>query len=95
MFRIDTLIACVRTSGNPQVHNRTLLLLATLAEIVPELILAHVMPIFTFMGASVLRQDDEYSNHVVEQVPQFIRIAYADYKICYSYFGNRFLRRRD
>jgi U3 small nucleolar RNA-associated protein 10 len=25
------------------------------------------MPIFTFMGASVLRQDDEYSGHVIEQ----------------------------
>jgi len=68
MFRVDTLIACVRTSTNPQVHNRSLLLLSALAEIVPELILNHVMPIFAFMGANVFRQDDEYSAHVIDRV---------------------------
>lgn len=67
MFRIDTLITCIRTSTNPQVHNRALLVLSELAQIIPELILDHVMPIFTFMGANVLRQDDEYSNHAIEQ----------------------------
>jgi len=72
MFRIDTLIACIRTSTNPQVQNRTLLLLSSLAQIVPDLILNHVMPIFTFMGASVLRQDDEYSAHVIEQTIKFV-----------------------
>ena len=68
IFHIDSLIACIRASANPQVHNRTLLLLSSLAGIVPHLILSHVMPIFTFMGTSVLRQDDEHSNHVIEQV---------------------------
>lgn len=75
-FRIDTLIACVRTSTNPQVHNRALLLLAALAQVVPDLILNHVMPIFTFMGASVLRQDDEYSAHVIEQVSRLLSRVY-------------------
>ena len=70
------MIACVRTSTNPQVHNRALLLLAALAQVVPDLILNHVMPIFTFMGASVLRQDDEYSAHVIEQVfPRLLTTA--------------------
>ena len=68
MFRVDTLIACVRTSTNPQVHNRSLLLLSALAEIVPDLILNHVMPIFAFMGANVFRQDDEYSANVIDRV---------------------------
>lgn len=68
MFRVDTLIACVRTSTNPQVHNRSLLLLSAFAEIVPDLILNHVMPIFAFMGANVFRQDDEYSAHVIDRV---------------------------
>lgn len=78
MFRIDSLIACIRTSTSPQVHNRTLLLLSALAQIVPELILNHVMPIFTFMSANVLRQDDEYSAHVIEQVLNFPPIADLD-----------------
>lgn len=87
MFRVDSLIACIRTSTNPQVHNRTLLLLSELAQIVPELILHHVMPIFTFMGANVLRQDDEYSAHVIEQVLTLEVIAYLDYQIRYSNVG--------
>jgi U3 small nucleolar RNA-associated protein 10 len=45
---------------------------------VPEVILNHVMPIFTFMGANVLRQDDEYSAHVIEQVLNCRTIAYLD-----------------
>lgn len=87
MFRIDSLIACIRTSSNPQVHNRTLLLLSSLAQLAPELILNHVMPIFTFMGASVLRQDDEYSAHVIDQVVFSRAIAYLDYQIRYSNVG--------
>jgi U3 small nucleolar RNA-associated protein 10 len=78
-FRIDTLIACIRTSTNPQVHNRSLLLLSSLAKVVPDLILNHVMPIFTFMGANVLRQDDEYSAHVIEQVLYIPIMANIDY----------------
>ena len=66
-FRVDSLISCIRTSTNPQVHNRTLLLLSELARFAPNLILNHVMPIFTFMGSNVLRQDDDYTAHVIEQ----------------------------
>lgn len=87
MFPVDSLIACIRTSTNPQVHNRTLLLLSELAQIVPELILNHVMPIFTFMGANVLRQDDEYSTHVIEQVLTLEMFTYLDYQIRHAYAG--------
>jgi U3 small nucleolar RNA-associated protein 10 len=87
IFRVDSLIACIRTLSNPQVHNKTLLLLSTLAQIAPELILKHVMPIFTFMGANVLHQDDEYSAHVVERVFTFKDLANVDYKICDSDVG--------
>ena len=66
-FRIDSLVSCIRASSNPQVHNRTLLLLSELARFAPNLILNHVMPLFTFMGSSVLRQDDDYTSLVIEQ----------------------------
>ena len=33
----------------------------------PEIVKHSVMPIFTFMGANTLRQDDEYSAQVIEQ----------------------------
>ena len=49
-------------------QNNALLLVAGLANIVPELVLHSVMPIFTFMGSSVLRKGDEYSAHVIDEV---------------------------
>ncbi|KAI9808220.1 MAG: hypothetical protein M1825_004677 [Sarcosagium campestre] len=65
--RADLLVECIRTSTIPQVHNAALLVVAGLAEVAPDMILHSVMPIFTFMGATVLRQDDEYSFHVINQ----------------------------
>ncbi|KAI9838111.1 MAG: hypothetical protein M1819_006267 [Sarea resinae] len=52
------------------VQNAALLLVSSLASIAPELVLHSVMPIFTFMGATVLRQDDEYSAHVIDKTVQ-------------------------
>lgn len=68
--RIDILISCIRTSSSLQVHNRALLLIAALAEAAPEQVLHGVMPIFTFMGANILRQDDGFSAHVIESTIQ-------------------------
>jgi U3 small nucleolar RNA-associated protein 10 len=42
-------------------------LLAELAIVHPDLVLQNIMSVFTFMGASVLRQDDSYSFHVIQQ----------------------------
>ena len=66
--RVDLLVDCVRATANPQVQQRALLLIADLASVTPELILHSIMPIFTFMGASMLRQDDEYSAFVINRV---------------------------
>jgi U3 small nucleolar RNA-associated protein 10 len=54
------------------VQNSALLLLSNLADIAPDTVKHSVMPIFTFMGANTLRQDDEYSAHVIEQTVQRI-----------------------
>lgn len=66
-IRADLLVDCVQKTASPQVQNAALLLIASLADIVPELVLHSVMPIFTFMGSSVLRHNDEYSAHVISQ----------------------------
>src|SRR5690606_7168867 len=47
--------------------NAALLLVASLARTAPDVVLQSVMPIFTFMGSSVLKQADDYSAHVVNQ----------------------------
>jgi len=65
--RVDLLVDCVQKTASPQVQNAALLLIACLADAAPELVLHSVMPIFTFMGSSVLRQNDAYSAHVINQ----------------------------
>ncbi|KAF7155118.1 hypothetical protein CNMCM5623_006545 [Aspergillus felis] len=67
VIRADLVVDCVRTTESPQVQNAALLLVAGLSVIAPELVLHSVMPIFTFMGSSVLRKDDEYSVSVIDQ----------------------------
>lgn len=66
--RVDLVVQCLRGTNNPQIHGQALLLLAALASIQPDLVLQNIMPVFTFMGASVLRQDDNYSFHIIQQV---------------------------
>jgi len=65
--RADLLVDCIQKTSSPQVQNAALLLIASLADTAPELVLHSVMPIFTFMGSSVLRQNDDYSAHVISQ----------------------------
>ena len=67
VIRADLVVDCVRTTESPQVQNAALLLVAGLSVIAPELVLHSVMPIFTFMGSSVLRKDDDYSVSVIDQ----------------------------
>ena len=63
----DLLANCIQKSSSPVVQNAALLLIASFATTAPNLVLHSVMPIFTFMGTSVLRQSDDYSAHVVSQ----------------------------
>lgn len=65
-FSVELVVQCVRTSDVPQTHHHALLLLGAVAVIFPEKVLHNIMPIFTFMGANVLRLDDVYSFRVIE-----------------------------
>ncbi|KAL2357106.1 hypothetical protein BJ546DRAFT_947431 [Cryomyces antarcticus] len=67
VIRADLIVDCVRSTPNPQIHNSALLLISGLASYAPDLVLHSVMPIFTFMGNTLLRQSDEYSAHVIDQ----------------------------
>lgn len=66
-IRADLIVNSIRSSQSPQVQNRLLLVIAELASLAPEIILHSVMPIFTFMGAHTVRQDDEFSNSALQQ----------------------------
>ncbi|KAI2472061.1 hypothetical protein F4781DRAFT_385178 [Annulohypoxylon bovei var. microspora] len=63
----DLLVNCIQKSSSPSVQNTALLLVASLANVAPDLVLNSVMPIFTHMGGSVLRLSDDYSAHVINQ----------------------------
>lgn len=65
--RADLIVNSIRASQSPQVQNRLLLVVAELASLAPETILHSVMPIFTFMGAHTVRQDDEFSSSALQQ----------------------------
>lgn len=83
--RADLLIDCIRHSTSPQVQNSALLLIANLASWVPDLILHNLMPIFTFIGSTLLRQQDDYSAQVVDKtisrvVPQLAASLRAKHK---------------
>ncbi|KAK9703316.1 snoRNA-binding rRNA-processing protein utp10 [Basidiobolus ranarum] len=67
ILRVDLVVQCIRVTANPQTHNQSLLLMAAIASLYPDRVLHNIMPVFTFMGANVLRQDDNYSFHVIQQ----------------------------
>lgn len=70
--RADVVVSAIRNSTSPQVQNKLLLVVGALANLDSETVLHSVMPIFTFMGAHSIRQDDEFTNQVVENTIQTI-----------------------
>ncbi|KAK3716752.1 hypothetical protein QZH41_018234 [Actinostola sp. cb2023] len=71
-FNVELIVQCIRVSENPQTHHHALLLLAAAAKLFPEKVLHNVMSIFTFMGASMLRQDDSYSFQVISKTVETV-----------------------
>ncbi|XP_057330198.1 HEAT repeat-containing protein 1 homolog [Microplitis mediator] len=66
--QVDLISQCIRISQNPQTHHHALLVLVQLFKIADiETALHNIMPIFTFMGSSVLRQDDAYSIQIISK----------------------------
>ncbi|XP_031838490.1 HEAT repeat containing 1 homolog l(2)k09022 [Nomia melanderi] len=67
-LQVDLITQCIRTSRNPQTHHHALLVLVELLKIVDiRSALYTIMPIFTFMGSSVVRQDDAYSIQIISK----------------------------
>ncbi|EGP90553.1 unnamed protein product [Zymoseptoria tritici ST99CH_1A5] len=67
VIRADLIVECVRTTSSTQVHHAALLLMSALASWAPDLVLHSVMPLFTFMSSTILKQGDDYSAHVTDQ----------------------------
>lgn len=68
-LQIALITKCIRTSRNPQTHYHALLVLIELLKNVDvDRALFNIMPIFTFMGSTVVRQDDAYSIQIISKV---------------------------
>uniref|UniRef100_A0A8C5J142 HEAT repeat-containing protein 1 n=1 Tax=Junco hyemalis TaxID=40217 RepID=A0A8C5J142_JUNHY len=71
-FSVELIVQCIRYSKMPQTHHHGLLLLSAVAGIFPDKVLHNIMPIFTFMGANVLRLDDTYTFQVINKTVQMV-----------------------
>ncbi|XP_067844821.1 HEAT repeat-containing protein 1 isoform X2 [Heptranchias perlo] len=71
-FNVELIVQCVRGSNMPQTHHHALLLLGAAAGMFPDKVLHNIMPIFTFMGANVMRLDDSYSFQVINKTVQTV-----------------------
>ncbi|KAK3705231.1 snoRNA-binding rRNA-processing protein utp10 [Vermiconidia calcicola] len=78
VIRTDLIVDCVRTTTSTRLHNSALLLVSALAAWQPEMVLHSVMPLFTFMGTTTLRQGDDFSAHVTDQAVTRIVPALAE-----------------
>lgn len=67
-LNLELIVSTMRLSPNQQTQHHALILLSNCAQMVPDQIILHVMTIFTFMGNSVMRQDDEYTFKITCQV---------------------------
>lgn len=74
----ELITECLRTADNPQVQNASLLVLASLATIVPDRMVHNVMPIFTFIGHNMLSKDDDHSINVINEAIDKIVPALLD-----------------
>lgn len=68
ILKVELVIQCIRGTQNPQTHHHALLLLAHLAILCPDRVLHEVVAIFTFIGTSVARYDDNYSFFIMSQI---------------------------
>ncbi|XP_061480551.1 HEAT repeat-containing protein 1 isoform X2 [Rhineura floridana] len=71
-FNVELIVQCIRVSEMPQTHYHALLLLGAAAGLFPVKVLHNIMPIFTFMGANVMRLDDAYSFQVINKTVKMV-----------------------
>lgn len=67
-LKVDLIVNCIRGSVNPQTHHHALQLICQLAPLAPEIVLHNITDIFTFMGSTIVRQDDAYSFQIILKI---------------------------
>ncbi|OQR68613.1 HEAT repeat-containing protein 1-like [Tropilaelaps mercedesae] len=70
--QIGLLVKALRLSQSAQTQHSVLAMLNHMARLYPDEVLQNMTSVFTFMGTSLLRQEDEYSFQVVVQTIQSV-----------------------
>eukprot|EP01122_Echinamoeba_exundans_P010342 TRINITY_DN3853_c0_g1_i1.p1 TRINITY_DN3853_c0_g1~~TRINITY_DN3853_c0_g1_i1.p1 ORF type:complete len:2182 (+),score=594.66 TRINITY_DN3853_c0_g1_i1:566-6547(+) len=66
-YSVDVIVRAIGARQNPTLHNSALLLLAQIARVFPQKVLSNIMAVFSFMGASTQRSDDNYTFIVIQK----------------------------
>ncbi|KAI6651024.1 HEAT repeat-containing protein 1 [Oopsacas minuta] len=82
-FDVLQIIRTIQSSVSVHVQVQGYFLLSEAARLMPDRIIHNIMPIFTFMGSSMVRNDDGYSFQVILQaietlVPPLINVEGVD-----------------
>ena len=82
-FDVLQIIRTIQSTMNVHVQVQGYLLLSEAARLMPDRTIHNIMPIFTFMGTSIVRNDDGYSFQVILQaieslVPPLVKVEGID-----------------
>ena len=66
-IRVDLVVDTLTHTVDPETQYAALSLLSSLAKLEPELIVHSMMPVFTFIGSNILKQENNRATHVVTQ----------------------------
>lgn len=67
-FDVELLVKCARSSKDAVTRNHIFLLLSTIAKVVPDRVLDHILDILTVVGESAVTQMDNHSQQVFEDL---------------------------
>ena len=77
--RVDVLVNCLRSNSNSQLQNLCFSCIGKIATVIPQRTLDCIIPLFTFMGNSVMRRDDSSSlNVVLQAIREIIPVVLAN-----------------
>ncbi|KAK3033239.1 hypothetical protein RJ639_033119 [Escallonia herrerae] len=65
---LELLVKCARSTKDTMTRNHVFSLLSTIAKIIPERVLDHILDILTIIGESAVTQSDSQSQRVFEDV---------------------------
>ncbi|KAM7494654.1 hypothetical protein LguiB_029263 [Lonicera macranthoides] len=67
-FDLELLVKCARSARDATARNHVFSLLSTIAKLIPERVLDHIIDILTVIGESTVTQWDSYSHRVFEDL---------------------------